>query len=152
MLMRSMSTIDQQILYHATKLSHVDGLCTTLKEDNLSEESQLTHEIDCVNVNPIMTACWQTTGKTDGPTFFTAGSTTVAVTCFRSRIENNPSNQSLEGWLCNPAIAQPSKKQKKSKLNMKKQQWMNKKKIENRKQRKQKSQNERNRNPRVYIF
>lgn len=35
---------------------------------------------------------------------------------------------------------------------MKKQQWMNKKKIENRKQRKQKSQNERNRNPRVYIF
>ena len=47
MLMRSMSTIDQQILYHATKLSRVDGLSTTLKEDNLSEESQLTHEIDC---------------------------------------------------------------------------------------------------------
>ena len=47
MLMRSMSTIDQQILYHAMKLSHVDGLCTTLKEDNLSEEFLLTHEIDC---------------------------------------------------------------------------------------------------------
>jgi len=92
MLMRSLSTIDQQILYHATKLSHVVGPSTTLKEDNLSEEFLLTHEIDCVNVNPITTACWQTTGKTGGPTFFTAGITTVAVTCSRSRIENNPSN------------------------------------------------------------
>ena len=47
MLMRSMSTIDRQILYHAMKLSRVDGPCTTLKEDNLSEEFLLTHEIDC---------------------------------------------------------------------------------------------------------
>jgi len=57
MLMRSMNTIDQQILYHAMRLSRVDGLSTTLKEDNLSEEFLLTHEIDCVNVNPITTAC-----------------------------------------------------------------------------------------------
>ena len=44
-LMRSI--IDQQILYHAMKLSPVDGPYTTLKEDNLSEEFLLTHEIDC---------------------------------------------------------------------------------------------------------
>jgi len=90
--MTSATTSDLPILYLVMKASPVDGPCIQLREGNLSEEFQLTHEIDCVNVPQITAAFWLTIGKTEGPMCFTAGIMTVAVICFPFRIENRRSD------------------------------------------------------------